>query len=163
MKQFVEVQKMKQNRVAMVSMFLIPVALVGAIFAVNAQGPDPGGVLPMVIGLLVMIIVAVVYFLLNLTVSVDPDKLRIRFRPFTGEEIAYSEIESAEAVTYRPLRDYGGWGIRYGRGGRALNVSGDKGVQLVMKGGERLLLGSLRPMELAAAIKERIAALPRPE
>lgn len=70
--------------------------------------------------------------------------------------IPYGEIASCEARTYSPIREYGGWGIKYGRGGRAYNISGDQGVQLVMKSGERLLIGSQKADELAAAIRERM-------
>ena len=53
---------------------------------------------------------------------------------------------------YKPIREYGGWGIRYGRGGKAYNVSGNKAVQLVLKNGKRLLIGSQRPDKLVEAI-----------
>ncbi|NVL91956.1 MAG: hypothetical protein HWN71_02845 [Desulfobacterales bacterium] len=55
-------------------------------------------------------------------------------------------------MTYNPLKDYGGWGIRYGRGGRAYNVSGNRGVYLELSNGKSLLIGSLQPEELARAI-----------
>ncbi len=35
------------------------------------------------------------------------------------------------ARKYRPIREYGGWGIRYGWNGRAYSTSGNEGVQLV--------------------------------
>ncbi|MHC4338483.1 MAG: hypothetical protein ACYSTG_11155 [Planctomycetota bacterium] len=59
------------------------------------------------------------------------------------------------ARTYKPIREYGGWGIRYSfrKGiGRAYNMSGNKGVQLVFKNGKKLLIGSQKPDELAQAI-----------
>lgn len=39
-------------------------------------------------------------------------------------------------------RDYGGWGIRYGRKGKAFNVFGSRGLQLEFTNGKRLLIGS---------------------
>jgi TATA-box binding protein (TBP) (component of TFIID and TFIIIB) len=50
------------------------------------------------------------------------------------------------------LLEYGGWGIKYGRKGKAYNVSGNRGVQLVFKDGKQLLIGSQRAEELAEAI-----------
>jgi len=55
-------------------------------------------------------------------------------------------------LTYSPISDYGGWGIRYGSIGKAYNVSGNRGVQLELLNGERILIGSQKPEELAAAI-----------
>ncbi|MCX6638617.1 MAG: DUF6141 family protein [Acidobacteria bacterium] len=69
--------------------------------------------------------------------------------------IPLDRIERAEPVTYRPIREYGGWGIRLGRDGWCYNVRGDRGVRLELEGGEKLLLGSQAPEELARAILER--------
>ena len=52
-----------------------------------------------------------------------------------------------------PIRDYGGWGIRYGPGGKACNISGKHGVQIELLNGERLLIGSRRSEEFISAIQ----------
>jgi hypothetical protein len=90
----------------------------------------------------------------NLTTEVRNDGLYIRFFPFhlSFHRIAPEDIKEFEARTYRPLRDYGGWGIRYGREGKAYNVSGNRGVQLVLSDGKQLLIGSQRPDELTEAL-----------
>jgi hypothetical protein len=94
-------------------------------------------------------------WLSRLTVTVTREEVVIVFRPFHlrgGKHIAVSAIAEAKARSYQPLREYGGWGIRFGIHGRAYNVSGDQGVQLVLKDGGRILIGSLRSEELEAAI-----------
>ena len=85
---------------------------------------------------------------------VTPDGLHVKFSPFHRKPRVYSaaDIENAEARTYRPLAEYGGWGIRMGRQGHAYNVSGDRGLQLLLRGGKRLLIGSARTDELATAV-----------
>ena len=71
--------------------------------------------------------------------------------------IAVREIERAEAVTYSPVGEFGGFGWRIGRGGsRAYNVAGNRGVRLDMVGGTSLVIGSQRPDALAAAIAGRM-------
>ena len=72
--------------------------------------------------------------------------------PLCRQHIDYSTIATYEARQYRPLLDYGGWGIRFGRGGKAYTVSGQQGVQLVFKNGQRLLIGSQQPDQLVEAI-----------
>ena len=77
---------------------------------------------------------------------------------FTGYKklVPFSEIESAELREYKPIREYGGWGIRYGfKNGWAYNVSGNRGVQLVLKDGKKILIGSQKPEELFSAIESR--------
>ena len=54
--------------------------------------------------------------------------------------------------TYRPVRDYGGWGIRWGRDGKAYIIVGNEGLQLLLGDGEKILIGSQRPQELEAAL-----------
>ena len=62
-----------------------------------------------------------------------------------------------EVVSYRPLADYGGWGIRSGRDGeRVLNARGNRGVRLDLADGSRLLIGSQRPEALALALERAL-------
>ena len=44
------------------------------------------------------------------------------------------------------------WGIRGLGRNRAYNVSGDRGVELLLADGRKVLIGSLRPDELEQAI-----------
>jgi len=88
---------------------------------------------------------------------VHADRLCVRLFPFhiRHREIAAEDLSECYARTYKPIREYGGWGIRCGfrKGiGRAYNMSGNKGVQLVFKNGKKLLIGSQRCDELAQAI-----------
>ena len=94
--------------------------------------------------------------LARLDVTVAADEILILFRPFhlRGKRIALGSVVEATARRYKPLQEYGGWGIRYGgRNGRAYNVSGDEGVQLVLEDGSRILIGSQRSAELERAIR----------
>jgi len=92
---------------------------------------------------------------LKLVTRLEADRLVIRFRPLIIRAIPLADITSCEAVTYRPLRDFGGWGIRFSpKLGRAYNASGNKGVQLVLKDGKRVLIGSQKARPLAEAINK---------
>jgi len=95
-------------------------------------------------------------FFARLQTRVATDGFYYRFLPFhVGfRHIPLEEIKSFEAVTYRPLRHYGGYGIRYGMGGRAYNVKGNRGVRIELAGGEKILFGSQRAEALAQALGE---------
>ncbi len=101
--------------------------------------------------LLTLVLLAV----MRLTVRVDRQFLRVRYRPFFHRRVPLSEIASWQVRTYRPLLEYGGWGIRYGgpRKGWAYNAGGNRGVQIELANGRRFLLGSRRPEELAQALE----------
>ena len=90
----------------------------------------------------------------RLITEVRMDGIYIRFFPFhlSYKKIAFQDLQSFEVRTYNALREYGGWGIRYGPQGKAYNVGGNRGVQLVLTDGKRILIGSQRPEELAEAL-----------
>ncbi len=94
------------------------------------------------------------FYKMNLTTEVRDDGIYYRFFPFhlSFHKIAVEDIISYEMRRYSPIKEYGGWGIRYGRKGRAYNVSGNRGVQLEFSDGGRLLFGSQKPDEFAEAI-----------
>jgi hypothetical protein len=87
--------------------------------------------------------------------GLDPEAVHVRFVPLhqSFRRVPWTAIESVESVDYRPLREYGGWGIRWRPGALAYNVSGSRGVSLSRPGDRDLLIGSQRPDELAAAIR----------
>lgn len=92
---------------------------------------------------------------IQLETEVRRDGLHVKFFPFHRkfEHHPIDQIERWEARTYRPIREYGGWGLRWGwTSGKAYNVSGNRGVQLVLEGGKKLLIGSQRADELALAL-----------
>lgn len=95
---------------------------------------------------------------LRLVTEIRADGIYLRFIPFhlRWQRLPFEELESCAARPYRPIVEYGGWGIRYGFKGKAYNVSGNRGVQLVFKNGRRLLIGSQRADELAALIQARL-------
>ena len=112
-----------------------------------------------VVGLFVLVCgvgAPLLLYVLRLATEVRAEGLYVRFFPFRARVIRFTDIEHCEARTYRPIIEYGGWGIRWGLRGRAYNVSGNRGVQLVLAGGRRLLIGSQRPDELAEVIRARM-------
>lgn len=94
------------------------------------------------------------FYLTNLAVEVHSDGIYLRFFPLhlAFRRIAPEEVKSYQVKTYSPIREYGGWGIRDGSKGKAYNISGNRGVELEISSGKRLLIGSQRPEELAGAI-----------
>jgi len=60
----------------------------------------------------------------------------------------------AEARTYRAVAEYGGWGVKgWSKRKVAYNVKGDRGVELRLKNGNSVMLGSQRAEDLEAAIR----------
>lgn len=92
------------------------------------------------------------FLYLRLIVTVTDNVIDIHFRPLTRRTIPIADVTRVEARTYAPLREYGGWGIRGWGGKRAYNVSGDRGVELTLVDGGKVMIGSQRADELAQTI-----------
>jgi hypothetical protein len=93
--------------------------------------------------------------LVRLTVEVREHGLFVRYSPLHLHfmNINLETVIDTQTVTFSPLGDFGGWGIRYGGGGKAYTMNGNRGVRLTYADGHWLLIGSLRPEELEMAIR----------
>ena len=94
------------------------------------------------------------FYKMNLTTEVRTDGIYYRFFPFhlSFHKINLEDLAKYEVRTYNPIRDYGGWGIRWGTKGKAYNVSGNRGVYLEFYDGKQLLIGSQKPEEFVEAL-----------
>lgn len=93
---------------------------------------------------------------LKLQTEVARQGLFIRFRPIhrRTRQIDLGGVTAVNAVQYRPALEYGGWGIRWTRNGKAYNVSGDLGVRIDYENGRHLLIGTRHPDALKQAIDQ---------
>jgi hypothetical protein len=90
---------------------------------------------------------------MRLIVEVYPDYVSVRYVPLLRRRILTAEIAHCRAQSYRPIVEYGGWGIRgWSRRRVAYNVRGNRGVELELRDGRRVMIGSQRADELEAAL-----------
>ncbi|HEV8670895.1 MAG TPA: hypothetical protein VGS01_09185 [Candidatus Limnocylindria bacterium] len=100
-----------------------------------------------------LLAIGALFALARLVVDVDRQAITVAFRVlWPTRRIPLSDVRRAEATRYRPLLDYGGYGVRLGFKGWAYNVSGDGGVLVETMSGARVMIGSQRPRDLEAAI-----------
>lgn len=94
----------------------------------------------------------------KLVTEVRPDGVYVRLHLLqrSPRHFPIATIEKCEAMTYRPIRDFGGWGIRHGRKGRAYNVHGNRGAYLTLIDGKHVLVGSQKADVLAESIRSLI-------
>lgn len=91
----------------------------------------------------------------KMTTKIFEDSISIRIKPFHFKEqtFLFDDMEKIYAREYRPIAEFGGWGIRYGLKGKAYNMSGNTGIQIIFKNGKHLLIGSKKSLEIENAIK----------
>ena len=102
-----------------------------------------------------MLCLSILIFVFKLSTRIDETGIHHKFFPvhFSFKTISWSEIASANVRTYLPLTEFGGWGFRSGffgnkSKGKAMNVSGNIGIQLKFKNGNKLLIGTLKKEEV---------------
>ena len=117
-------------------------------------------VLLSIVAMTIPIAAVALIFIIKLETEVRTDALYVRLYPLHLRYRIFTPQDLAEhySRTYKPIREYGGWGIRcsFTGKGKAYNVSGNKGVQLVLTSGKKLLIGSQQPDDLAAAIDKML-------
>jgi hypothetical protein len=108
-------------------------------------------------GLFVLVAVLLLFILLKLETEIKEEGIHVRFFPFhlKPKFYAWETIATLEIVKFSPLMDFGGWGIRWGRKGKCYTVKGNKGLQIVFKNGDRLLIGTQNPKEKERIIQEK--------
>lgn len=130
------------------------ILIVQVFFKIPVGNNPASNMLAVIIWVLAGIILPVFMYFCKLTVSVD--KCGVKFRYFLLQikyrEVKFEDILLYEIVKYKPLREYGGWGIRMGKYGIAYTVKGNRGIMFKLKNGKRILLGSQRADEFIKAL-----------
>ncbi|MEI7662056.1 MAG: hypothetical protein WCK34_07660 [Bacteroidota bacterium] len=116
----------------------------------NHPMSDQGLIAVFLIVLLLFILLFLLLGFSKLTTLIDESGICFRFFPFQFKykKIKWEMIAAISVVSCNPLREFGGWGIRRNKNGKAYNVSGDKGLQIRLKSGGTILIGTQNPRAL---------------
>jgi len=108
-------------------------------------------------------LLTVSFFFIHLDTVVNKEGVYIKIFPFSWKYkfFTWDIISKSHVRKYNPILEYGGWGIKYGRGIRryrinnvAYSVSGNRGLQLELTNGKRVLIGTRKPVELEEVLKK---------
>ena len=91
----------------------------------------------------------------GLTVLVQETRIFIHLgsTPLLRTKVPYVDIIDLASVQYRPIREFGGWGIRWRGKRRAWTARGDQAVALTLVGDRELYVGSDHPQRLEERIR----------
>lgn len=92
----------------------------------------------------------------KLKTKIDEKGIHYRFLPIhrNYKLIRWDEMENCEVRKYNALKEYGGWGFKSGFGkGTAFNVKGNIGIQIVLKTGKPILIGTQKENDAKVIIK----------
>ncbi len=101
-------------------------------------------------------IVCSLLFIMRLHTKINEKAINYKLFPlhFKWQTILWSEVEKSEIRTFKPIKEYGGWGIRNSfTSGKAYIINGNTGLQLYMHKGKNILIGTKEEEKLQSFLK----------
>ena len=109
-------------------------------------------------GIAIIILVTLFFLGIKLKTKINEEGILYQFYPFHWiyKSITWNLIETISIRQYNAITEYGGWGIKFGfftGRGMALTTSGNIGLQLVLKNGKKLLIGTHKKEHLQQVLE----------
>lgn len=106
-------------------------------------------------GIWLGLLLFIFFTFVKLKTEIDEEGIHIRFFPFLFGKKTFEWDRIAEVYVRKySLAEYGGWGWRVGPSGVAYNTAGHSGIQLILKNGRRVLIGTHEPIEVIAVLEK---------
>jgi len=122
---------------------------------------DAGLIIVAVFSFLLVVGLSVLFYTMKMITEVRSSGICFRYPPMLNKNkmIRKEEIESYEVRTYKAIKEYGGYGIKVGlkKYGKAYTVRGNSGLQLLLKNGDKVLLGTQRREAIRSAVHKMMS------
>jgi hypothetical protein len=122
------------------------------------NNPAETGILYLILlfELVIMVGIILLIYKMRLKVEIKTDGIWFSYPPLIRKWrcIKKEEIESFKVRTYRPVAEYGGWGIKGSSRNKAYNISGNVGLQLYLKDDRKILFGTRESQAIEYAMKK---------
>jgi len=118
---------------------------------------------PNIIIFVILIIIAFVPLLFGRTITVVNEKevkVSFGYLGWFKKRIPLSDIQQVEVVSYKPLIQFGGWGIKSGkfRGEKVgcYSLKGNKGVLLTLSSDTRVCISKTKKLIIGSQMPEKL-------
>jgi hypothetical protein len=106
-----------------------------------------------------ILILTLTFFLImsiRLETRIDEEGVKFKFFPFINKWRIYrkNEIERIEVITYSPLTDFGGWGLKGNKTTKAYSILGDQGILLDVGEKKKIMIGTQKGSELKSYLAD---------
>ncbi|UAM99192.1 hypothetical protein K8354_05050 [Polaribacter litorisediminis] len=167
MKVFKEEQRFTQSWLIIILIVAIGVPFLFGVYGIIQQviykiplGQKPMSDVGLIIFTVSMFLLTLLIFFMKLSTRIDQEGIQYQFYPFhfSMKKISWDKIEKVGVRTYLPISEFGGWGLRGGfffnKGKEeAVNISGNIGIQLILKSGKKLLIGTQKENEAKSVLE----------
>jgi hypothetical protein len=149
---FRESQELVGHGLRLVIVFGAVFALALGTYAVFAEaGRSPGGLLP---AMMIGVVLTFLFVRMRLDVRVDDEHLRIDLPPLVHRTVPLRAIQDVHVTSGWRFKSKAGYSI--GRRERSYRMGSRSALDIKLRDGTRVVLGTRRPEDLAAAIRARI-------
>jgi len=102
------------------------------------------------VSIVIPLLVIQLFLLMKLETKIAETGIYVRYLPFQMKFKFYSwsDLSKCYVRQYNPVGEYGGWGMKGMGKNKALNISGNNGIQLETNDGNKLLIGTNNPDEV---------------
>jgi len=109
------------------------------------------------VGLILITLVILLFFILKLKTRINEKGIYYQYYPLHRSYtlISWKEISNCTVRNYDAISEYGGWGIKFSffkKRGKSFTVKGNTGLQLELKSGKKILLGTQLKEDLQRTI-----------
>ncbi len=108
-------------------------------------GTKPAGDIVLIVINFGIFSLIILFFSISLKTWITDKYISFRMFPFQIRKkvIEWSEIQSGKIVKYNGIKEYWGYGFKYMPGkGWCYTISGDFGIRIMLKNGEKILIGT---------------------
>ena len=167
MKVFKEQQRFTQTWFILILIIAVAIPLGIGVYGIIKQliykipfGDKPMSDIGLIIFTFSMLLVTFLIFYIQLITRIDEKGIHYQFFPFhfSMKTISWEKVHKVGVRKYLPISEFGGWGLKGGfffnKGKeKAINISGDIGIQLVLKNEKKLLIGTQKKEEVIQILK----------
>jgi hypothetical protein len=102
-----------------------------------------------------LLICSLLFVFMRLETVIDRKGCSVRYIPLLWKfrTISWDNVEKAYVRKYNPVTEFGGWGIKSLRNSKAYNLYGNTGLQLELKNGKKILVGTQSPEEIEEILR----------
>lgn len=162
---YAEKQKFNQWSLWLLLLGFNSIFIYGIIRQVYLNPTQESNLMPnsgLIFALTISVLITLLFAIFRVDTLIKKDGIYVRFFPIHSKYKYYpwDKMTKSYIRTYSPISEYGGWGLRlnlFGKG-KAYSTSGNQGLQLVLKSGEKILIGTQKPDEIMG-ILEKIGQL----
>lgn len=109
-------------------------------------------------GLIIIVLVIILFTVLKLETKIDENGVMYKLYPFqtSFKSIPWDSISECYIRKYNPISEFGGWGIKTSfrkDTGKAYTTKGTIGLQIKLKNGKKILIGTQKKEALESILK----------